>query len=175
MTQGLNSTAARKWWASHVWGETAAKTCKLTCKLNLLFFFACPCWSSAPHNTLGSSTFVGAVYKDILHQISRWSVSSIQHAVLCSLPVVHKMLHNIPVSLVCHISLWPAAHFPEDRVHKLSWALGLTVWEWSFMLTACAMHLYDLLLCRQLDQQPTLAWSPSPPCIHFIVKCCNYD
>ena len=38
------------------------------------FFFACACWSSAPHNT---STFVGAVYKDILHQTCCRSVRNV--------------------------------------------------------------------------------------------------
>jgi hypothetical protein len=35
-------------------------------------------------------------------------------------PRVPKMLLDIPVSLVCHVSLWPAAHFPAEKVHKLS-------------------------------------------------------
>ncbi len=66
--------------------------------------------------------FVGAVHKDILHQISCQSVCSIavQHAVLCSLQVANQMLHDIPVLLVCHISLRPAADVPADKVHKLS-------------------------------------------------------
>jgi len=74
MTQGLHmyhrmhTTAARKQWASKVWSKTEAETCKPACKQNLLDLTACTCSCSAPCTILGTSAFVGAVCKDILHQ-----------------------------------------------------------------------------------------------------------
>ena len=114
--------------------------------------------------------FVSAVHKDMMHQIYRPSVSSIavQHAVLYSVQVASKMLHDIPVLLVCHISLRPAAYLPADKVLSF----GADRAGCRFMLTACAMHWYDLSLlpagsvaCFDLSQ--------CAPCILSIVKCCN--
>ncbi len=68
--------------------EVRLQTAAANCGVNSTCYFACSCWSSAPRNTLGTSSFVGAVYKDILRQTSCWSVSSTQHAP-CSAVLCH--------------------------------------------------------------------------------------
>ncbi len=49
---------------------------------------------------------------------------SIQHAKfwakITALPIEHRMLHKVPASKADHLSSWAAAHFPADKVHKVS-------------------------------------------------------
>ena len=136
------------------------------------FLSARPCWSSAPNTTLGISTFVGAVYKDILHHRNLWSVSSIPHAVLCSLPVLHKTQHNIPFLVVCHVFLYLLHISLQTRCTNLAelWADCVAMELHVDCMCNALRRLTSLLLA---EPEACFGLSPSPPCIPFIVKCCN--
>ena len=146
MTQGLLNTAATKCWASR-WG------CKPLLQIAVLSQLALHAGADslrpvtplvrAPLLLLSPKT---SCIKQVVDQCP-W------HSVQC---YVTKGFIEKSAQHTCLASpgrlrfFWYAAHFPVNQVHKLSCAFRLTMWEWSFMLTACAMNLCDSLLCRQL-------------------------